>query len=74
MLRPHATPFHSRSNVHYGNHYKAPIDVYQYHHGHVIGVEPSHVISHMTNDGVLTAVIMTEDDWYYIEVSHVIVM
>lgn len=74
LLRPHTKPFHPRSNVHYSNDIKKPVNVYQFHEGHVIGAGSSHVIAHLTDDGILTAIIMMDHDVYYIEVRDLIVI
>ena len=51
-------------------HSRRPINVDQFLHGRVFGVESSHVIAHVTDDGVITAVIRVGDDSYYIEVRY----
>lgn len=35
----------------------------------MINEDGSHVIAHLSNDGVMTAIIMTNDESYFIEVN-----
>ena len=72
FLSPHTRPFHPHAEVHSASgptHSRKRINVHQFFHGHVIGIEISHVIAHVTDDGLITAVIMIGDHLYYVEVG-----
>ncbi|XP_019849541.1 PREDICTED: ADAM 17-like protease [Amphimedon queenslandica] len=46
-----------------------PINFSEFFHGHVFGAEFSDVTAHMTEDGIMTAIIVLDIETYYVEPS-----
>ena len=71
LVSPHTRPFHPHAEAHSAGHThsKKRVNVHQFFYGHVLGTETGHVVGHVTDDGIITAIITIGDDSYYVEVS-----
>ena len=54
-----------------GSQHRIPIQYNQFMRGHVFGEISSHVIAHVTDEGVVTAIIDIGKETYYIEVQFI---
>ena len=69
MLSPNTRSFHPFLQTKSSDHQHV-INYHQFLQGHVFGLEFSHVTAHMTDEGIVTAIITIDDEVYYIEVSY----
>ena len=69
MLSPNTRSFHPFLKIKSSDHQHV-VNYHQFLHGHVFGSEFSHVTAHMTDEGIVTAIITVDDEVYYIEVSY----